>query len=207
MVPIIITVTLEREVLVREHLNQWYSLKAYYLAKTLADIPFQIVFPTVYLIPVYFMSNQPTNMESFSMLLGIMICMALVGQGVGLFFGAAFDIPVASYFAPISCIPFLLVSGFILKFNAIPSYLSWITYLSFLHYGFEGSMLSLYGADRPPLGCSQAYCHFRYPIKFLEQFDLTNSSYYLALVGMLVSFVVIRLAGYFALRFKLRHVR
>ena len=166
----IITVTLEREVLVREHLNQWYSLKAYYLAKTLADIPFQIVFPTVYLIPIYFMSNQPMSIESFSMLLGIMISMALVGQGVGLFFGAAFDIPVASYFAPISCIPFLIVSGFILKFNSIPPYLSWLTHLSFLHYGFEGSMLSLYWAERPPLSCSQAYCLFRYPIKFLEQF-------------------------------------
>ncbi|EFX86592.1 ABC protein, subfamily ABCG [Daphnia pulex] len=207
MMPTFLTFTLEREVLVREHLNQWYSLKAYYLAKTLADIPFQIVFPTLYLIPLYFMSNQPLCIGSFSMLLGILISMALVGQGIGLFFGAAFDIPVASYFAPISCIPFLLVSGFVLKFNAIPTYLSWITYLSFLHYGFEGSMLSLYTVDRPPLGCYQDYCHFRYPIKFLEQFDLTNSSYYLALVGMLVSFVVIRVGAYFALSFKLRHVR
>ncbi|KAI9552420.1 ABC protein [Daphnia sinensis] len=207
MMPTVLTFTLDMEVLIREHLNQWYSLKAYYLAKTLADIPFQIIFPIVYLVPVYFMTNQPMSLERFGLLLVIMIWMSLLGQGLGLFFGATFDIQAASFLAATSTVPIFLLSGLFITFNSIPSPLRWLTYFSFARYGFEGSMLSIYAYDRAPLACSDSYCHFRFPEKFLEQFDLTQSSYSLSIVGLVINYVVIRIAGYLALRFKLRHVR
>ena len=99
-------VPLERKVLVREHLNHWYSLKAYYLAKLLADIPFQIIFPTLYLVIVYFMTNQPLSLLRFSMLLCMMFFTSLVGQGIELVVGAIFDIQSAAFMGPTFAIRF-----------------------------------------------------------------------------------------------------
>ncbi len=188
-------------------MNHWYSLKAYYLAKTLADIPLQIIFPAMYIAIIYFTSNQPVSLERFSMVLGITIWLSLIGQGIGLFFGALFSPEVAAYFAPISSMPLLLFSGLFLKLSAVPTYLSWINYLSFVRYCFEGYILSIYGYDRPPLECSDSFCFFRYPQKVVEYLDFGQISYLWCTVGMFFNFLLVRVGGYFALRFKLRHVR
>lgn len=68
-------------------------------------------------------------------------------------------------------------------------------------------MVAIYGYNRPPLTCLQPHCPFTDPSKFLEQFDMAKSSYAGPFLGLIVFFVVIRLAGYFVLSLKLRHIR
>ena len=110
----------------------------------------------------------------------------------------------AVYLGPITTIPILLFSGFFVTFDTIPPYLRWLSYVAYVRYGFEGTLLAIYGFDRPNLHCSQAYCHYRSPVKFLEEFDVRHSVYWIDVVVLTGFVIVLRVIAFFVLKWKLR---
>lgn len=95
MMPTILTFPLELNVFMREHMNSYYSALAYYCAKTIADIPFQIVFVTMYTSIVYWMSGQPREWKRFYYVCNINIWNSMVSQSFGQMFGALFNVEVS----------------------------------------------------------------------------------------------------------------
>nr|CAD7577383.1 unnamed protein product [Timema californicum] len=203
----ILSFPLEMPVLLKENFNRWYSLRSYYLAITLSDIPFQAVFCIIYVTIVYLLTGQPAEMYRYSMFLGACLLIAFVAQSVGLVVGAAMNVQNGVFLAPVMSVPFLLFSGFFVSFDAIPIYLRWITYLSYIRYGFEGTALATYAFDRPALKCSQAYCHFKKPITTLEELDMLNADFSVDIIALVVIFFVLRVAAFLFLRWKLLSTR
>ncbi|GLH14789.1 Protein white [Gryllus bimaculatus] len=207
MMPTILTFPVEMGVFMKEHLNYWYSLKSFYFAKTMADLPLQSLCSVVYVTIVYFMTNQPHDATRYIMVLNMCVLTSLVAQSLGLLVGAGMSIENGIFFGPASSVPIILFSGFFVNFSALPTYMQWLPYISYVRYGFEGTMISIYGHGRGKLKCSEAYCHFKNPKKFLEEMDMGKSEYWIDAAALIGFFVLIRFVTYWVFRWKLHSKR
>lgn len=168
---------------------------------------FQAIFCIIYVSIVYYFTSQPWELFRFSMFLGSCLMIAFVAQSVGLVVGAAMNVQNGVFLAPVMSVPFLLFSGFFVSFDAIPVYLRWITYLSYIRYGFEGTALATYGFGREKLKCYTKYCHFKSPTTTLEELDMINADYTLDIVALISIFFILRLSAYLFLKWKLKTAR
>ncbi|XP_019870033.1 ATP-binding cassette sub-family G member 1 [Aethina tumida] len=203
-----VTTTFPSEVpiITREHFNKWYSLKSYYLAISLADIPIQVAATLIYSLVTYFLTQQPYEIQRILSYIFICILISLVAQSFGLLIGACMDIKNGVIFGPLCFLPFTIFSGFFVQLHDAHPYMRWLFHISYLRYGFEGLVLSVL-ENRDKLPCNADYCHFVYPNKFLEDMDMQDSHYSIAVIFLLSLFFAIRLAAYFALIIKVRMKR
>uniref|UniRef100_A0AAG5D8C7 ABC transporter domain-containing protein n=1 Tax=Anopheles atroparvus TaxID=41427 RepID=A0AAG5D8C7_ANOAO len=202
--PCVITFPLEAKVFVRERLNNWYSLEAYYLSKIVADLPLQILCPSLFLAIAYYLTDQPLEWERFGMLWLVLLLLGIFAQTVGLLSGAAFNMQMATFFVPCFSIPSLLFSGFFVKTYEMNEVLSHIANVSFFRYSLQGSLQAVYGNNRTTFPCSQDVCYYNKPKKFLKFMDTSEDGYWNNVYALLGFVLVFQVILYVVLRLRLK---
>ncbi|XP_005184543.2 ATP-binding cassette sub-family G member 4 [Musca domestica] len=204
----VLTFPIEMSILLKEHFNRWYSLKAYYTSITLLDLPISIVGSLLFTIIIYLWSYQPMEWSRFWMFFAISVLTVFVGQSFGLMIGAWFDVVNGTFLAPVLTIPMMMFAGFGVTLRDLPSYLKWGSHISYLRYGLEGFVSAIYGNDRGTLECEEApYCHYRYPRKFLDEITMRGDQFWNDIIALGVIILIFRIAAYIILKAKIKSVK
>ncbi|XP_023177520.2 ATP-binding cassette sub-family G member 4 [Drosophila hydei] len=204
----VLTFPLEMTILIKEHFNRWYSLKAYYFALTLLEIPITFISTFVFTVIIYLWSYQPMEWVRFWMFFVISLLVVFVGQSFGLIIGAWCNVVNGTFLAPVLTIPMMMFAGFGVTLRDLPSYLKWGSHISHLRYGLEGYIAAIYGMNRGVLDCNEApYCHYRYPKKFLEEITMSGDQFWNDLMALSIILLLFRVGAYFVLKAKLKSIR
>lgn len=112
----------------REHFNRWYKLHSFYLANKLADIPIQFTAISLYILIVYYMSDQLLELQRFCLYTLMCFAVSIVAQTFGLLIGTGMKVQVRIkiHFFKIICLSYFISLFFF--FSA--RYDIWTTYNS-----------------------------------------------------------------------------
>ena len=158
----VLTFPIDIKTVGKEYKNGWYGTVTYFLGKTIADLPFIIVYPVVYCLITWNMTNQAQ--DSFWRYLsfnGLIIMNAMNSQSFGLILGALFvnSVTAATFLGPVITIPWYLFTGFTKRIHRLSEPFHTTSKFLFTRYVFEGILDTVYGHER--CNCS----------KFLDEYQ------------------------------------
>ncbi|KAK3130791.1 hypothetical protein QOZ80_6BG0498120 [Eleusine coracana subsp. coracana] len=126
----------EKLYLVKERKADMYSLSAYYASSTLCDAVPHVVYPVLFTAILYFMAGLRRTLPCFCLTLLATLLIVFTSQGTGELLGAAIlSVKRAGVMASLVLMLFLLTGGYYVQH--IPGFISWLKYVSFMHYGFN----------------------------------------------------------------------
>jgi len=144
----IFTFPMERTIIFKERASGSYRLSAYFLAKTLSEMPTRLILPTMFWTITYWMANINPRVDVFFQSLGCMLLAVLAGESCGLLCGAlVMDFERAMTIMIVISLTQMAAGGFYIQ--NIPSFISWVKYISPFKPGYEAAQRLVFDRDVP----------------------------------------------------------
>ncbi|KAK7597801.1 hypothetical protein V9T40_010026 [Parthenolecanium corni] len=199
----VVTFPNELPVIKREHFNRWYSLKAYFIASTIGDIPVQVICVSLFMSIVYYLTGQPVEIKRFSYSTLTLILIAIIFQDYGICVGTLLDVQTGFIFGVFSTFPWVMFSGFFLYARDTPQIFRKLFDLSIVRRGFEAIVISLIGFDRKPFACYDVFCAFRFPEFVSRIIDIDLDNFEKDIMFLVITLLITKLCCFFALMYKI----
>ena len=193
----------ERAVYLRDHATGLHSTSSFFLARTLAEMPFVLLFGATSATISYFMFGFTKTARKYLIFLAIIVAVTEAGAALLASVGAmSSTMETGNVVATLLVVILALLDGFYRNLNDLPLWCRWASKFSFLGYGvqaaavneFRGTVFSC-TAEEATTGCiptGDAY---------LQRLGMAHTS-----IGLNVLYILIIAAGsrcitYLSLRF------
>ncbi|XP_042478186.1 ABC transporter G family member 9 [Macadamia integrifolia] len=132
----IFTFPQERMMLTKERSSGMYRLSSYFMARSVGDLPMELVLPTIFVIITYWMGGLKSTLWNFLETLSVLLLSVMVTQGMGLAIGAlVMNLKSATTLGSVIVLTFLLASGYYVQH--VPAFIAWIKFISVSHYTYK----------------------------------------------------------------------
>ncbi|KAK8720986.1 hypothetical protein OTU49_012992, partial [Cherax quadricarinatus] len=139
----VMTFCAQLPIFLREHFNGMYRTDVYFLSKMLAETPFHLSYPFVFVAIVYNMVGLTSDYSNFFVCAAIVVLVANCAISFGYMISCmAKNLSVALAISAPFIIPLMLFGGFFLNSGSTPVYLTWMKYLSWFSYGNEALLVN-----------------------------------------------------------------
>mmetsp|Transcript_31992 Transcript_31992/g.44608 ORF Transcript_31992/g.44608 Transcript_31992/m.44608 type:complete len:659 (+) Transcript_31992:118-2094(+) len=138
----------ERAVLLRERAQGSYRLSAYYIAKVTAEMPLNWISPSMFIVMTYWMTGLNDDPAVFFAFWFLLILNVELTSGLGMLVSAAQPNPKkALVIVSVLVLASMLLGGFYVNPDNLPSWLQWAQWLSFVRYSFGALATQIFNRD------------------------------------------------------------
>eukprot|EP01097_Dermamoeba_algensis_P001576 TRINITY_DN1593_c0_g1_i2.p1 TRINITY_DN1593_c0_g1~~TRINITY_DN1593_c0_g1_i2.p1 ORF type:complete len:602 (+),score=140.48 TRINITY_DN1593_c0_g1_i2:705-2510(+) len=142
----------EKDVIRTERSGGWYHFTAYFFSKIMTEPVFDLPFPFLMSVIVYWMAGLQDNVNFIYFTL-ILFLSNYTAAGLGLFVASLVPIfPLAMTLAIVVMQACMLTGGFFIKPDGMPSWFRWVRFLSFIKYSYEAEVqIEFRGSEFVPI--------------------------------------------------------
>jgi ABC-type multidrug transport system ATPase subunit/branched-subunit amino acid transport protein len=195
----------ERTIILKERASGSYRLSAYFLSKTISELPIRLSLPFLYLVISFPMSSLAPTVKTFFEVVGVQLLSALAGESIGVFIGTiTLDYEKAMVIATLVSMILMLTGGYFVQ--NLPTFVHWIRFISPFKYSYDSCVRLVYYYD---LKCDQGDILVECSDPTVKDVSPEVVWNYLGQqgsvgfnVGLLILFIIFfRIAAYLAMRF------